>query len=123
MEDTAIEWPDYGAGMSSQGDLSEYVTLLRAEVLKMRTGLARAAWGAFTGKAWDETGKDDEKRPTADDVVRNLDQTVPPAGRTAKDAVLRQSVATLLAALDAAERASSSVWLAHVNAQDPNRTA
>ena len=123
MDDTAIEWADYGSDMSTVGDLSEYVTLLRAEVLKMRTGLARAAWGALNGQPWSEAGKDGQEPPTVDDVVRSLDRTVVPAGTTAKDAVLQQSLVVLLTALDAAERAASNVWLAQVKVQDPNRSA
>lgn len=119
----AIEWTDTGNEISSMGELSEFVSLLRAEVHHMRVGLSRAAWGALNGQPWLKPPAEGESRPNDEDILRALDMSVTPAGTTAKEATLRHSLATLLAALDAADHAALTVWLAKVNEQDPNRTA
>jgi hypothetical protein len=122
-DNPAIEWTDTGNEISTMRELSEFVTLLRAEVHHMRVGLSRAAWGALNGQPWIKTPAEGESRPNDEDILSALDMTVTPAGTTAKDATLRHSLATLLAALDAADHAALTVWLAKVTAEDPNRTA
>ena len=119
----AIEWTDCGNEIADMGGLSEYVSLLRAEVHHMRVGLSRAAWGALNGRAWLAPPAEGESRPSDEDILGALDMTVTPAGTTAKDATLRNSLVTLLAALDAADHAALTVWLARVNAQDPEKTS
>ena len=119
----AIEWTDTGNEISTMGELSEFVTLLRAEVHHMRVGLSRAAWGALNGRPWVKAPAEGESRPDDEDILRALDMTVTPAGTTAKDATLRHSLATLLAALDAADHAALTVWLARVASDSPDRTA
>ena len=122
-DNPAIEWTDTGNEISTMGELSEYVTLLRAEVHHMRVGLSRAAWGALNGQPWIKTPAEGGSRPNDEDILSALDMNVTPAGTTAKDATLRHSLATLLTALDAADHAALTVWLAKVTAEDPNRTA
>lgn len=119
----AVEWTDTGNEISTMGELSEFVTLLRAEVHHMRVGLSRAAWGALNGRPWIKAPAEGESRPNDEDILSALNMTVTPVGTTAKDAVLRNSLATLLAALDAADHAALTVWLARVSAEDPNRLA
>lgn len=119
----AIDWTDYGGGISDTGGLSEYVSVLRSEVHHMRVGLARAAAGALNGRAWIAPPAEGQSRPNDEDILSSLDMTVTPAGMTAKDATLRNSLLALLTALDAADRAALTVWLARVNAEDPERTA
>jgi hypothetical protein len=122
-DNPAIEWTDTGNEISDMGQLSEFVTLLRAEVHHMRVGLSRAAWGALNGQPWIKTPAEGESRPNDEDILHALDMTVTPAGTTAKDATLRHSLAALLTALDAADHAALTVWLARVASEDPNRTA
>jgi hypothetical protein len=125
-EDThhpAIEWTDTGNEISTLGELSEMVTLLRSEVHHMRVGLSRAAWGALNGRPWVKGDGEGQQRPNDEDIMAILDMNVTPAGTTAKDAALRQSLAALITALDAADQAALTVWLAKVNADDPGRTA
>lgn len=119
----AIEWTDVGRQITSLDELSEFVTLLRAEAHHMRVGLSRAAYGALTGTAWVKPPPEGQQRPDDEDIMALLDMNVTPAGITAKDALLRQSLATLITALDAVDHAGLTVWLAKVNTQDPDRTA
>ncbi len=116
-EDT---WVEQGQEVSSPEELREYVAHLRAAVSHMQTGLGRAAYGALTGRSWLDTPGDDRPYNILGD---HLEMTVTPAGTTAKDATYRQSLATLLVALDAVDRATLTVWLAQIAAQDPDRTA
>lgn len=113
-------WVEQGQEISATADLREYVAALRAEVSHMQTGLQRAAFGALTGRSWLDTPGDD--RP--DNVLGDhLEMTVTPAGMAARDAVYRQSLAALVVALDAVDRATLTTWLADINAQDPERKA
>ena len=115
------EWVEHGQKISSAEELREYVTRIRAEVSAMQSGLSRAAFGALTGRAWiDSLGK---RLSVQDMLHEHLEMTVTPPGLAAKDAVYRQSLATLLAALETVDRATLAAWLADVSAQDPNRTA
>ncbi|CAL9668774.1 hypothetical protein SUDANB145_07304 (plasmid) [Streptomyces sp. enrichment culture] len=115
-------WIEQGQNISTPNELREYIAALRAEVHHMQTGLARAAAGALSGRAWNNTPGDE--RPNHDDLLRDhLDMTATPTGMAAKDAVYRQSLAALLVALDAVDRATLTVWLADINAKDPNRPA
>ena len=118
----AIEWTDTGNEISSLDELSEFVTLLTAEAHHMRVGLSRAAYGALTGTPWAKP-EDGQQRPDDEDILALLDMHVTPAGTTAKDALLRQSLAALITALDAVDQAGLAVWLAKVNSQDPERRA
>jgi hypothetical protein len=122
-DNPAIEWTDTGNEISTMGELSEFVTLLRAEVHHMRVGLSRAAWGALNERPWIKTPAEGQSRPNDEDILHALNMTVTPAGTAAKDATLRNSLATLLVALDAVDHAALTVWLARVNAEDPDRTA
>lgn len=115
-------WVEQGQKISSTGELREYVSAIRAEVHHMQTGLARAAAGALGGRSWLDT-PGDERANHADVLREQLDMTVTPTGTAAKDAVYRQSLAALLVALDAVDRATLTTWLADINAQDPNRPA
>lgn len=119
----AIEWTDIGNHVGSLGELSEFVTLLTAEAHHMRMGLSRAAYGALTGTPWIKEPEDGQPRPNDEDILRILDMHVTPAGTTAKDALLRQSLASLITALDAVDHMGLAVWLAKVNSQDPDRRA
>ena len=119
----AIEWTDTGNEISSLDELSEFVTLLTSEAHHMRVGLSRAAWGALTGTPWVKQPEDGGQRPDDEDILAILDMHVTPAGTTAKDALLRQSLAALITALDAVDQAGLAVWLAKVNSEDPERTA
>ncbi|WP_033818823.1 hypothetical protein [Kitasatospora sp. MBT63] len=124
MTDTAAEdtWVEQGQEISSPDQLRDYVAEIRAAVSHMQTGLGRAAWGALTGRAWLDTPAD--SRPNVPAIVDDhLEMTVTPVGTTAADAAFRQSLAALLAALDAVDRATLTVWLAQIAAQDPARTA
>ncbi|MFH8387720.1 hypothetical protein ACH4E7_43745 [Kitasatospora sp. NPDC018058] len=119
VEDT---WVEQGQEISTPEQLQQYVSQLRAAASHMQTGLGRAAWGALTGRSWLDTPGDE--RPNVPTILsEHLEMTVTPAGMTATDATLRQSLATLLVALDAVDRATLTTWLAQVAAQDPNRTA
>ncbi|MCX4911913.1 hypothetical protein [Streptomyces sp. NBC_00878] len=116
------DWVETGEKVSSGAELREYVSDLRAAVHHMQTGLGRAASGALSGRSWIDTPG--EERPNHDGLLREqLDMTATPSGMSAKDAVYRQSLAALLIALDAADRATLTVWLADINAQDPDRLA
>lgn len=119
----AIEWTATGNEISSLDELSEFVTLLTAEAHHMRVGLSRVAWGALTGTPWLKTPEDGQQRPDDDGIMSILNMHVTPAGTTAKDALLRQSLASLITALDAVDQAGLAVWLAKVNSQDPDRKA
>lgn len=114
------DWVERGQEISTTTDLREYVAAIRAEVSHMQTGLQRAAYGALTGRSWLDTPGDDRPHNILGD---HLEMTVTPAGMAAKDAVYRQSLAALLVALDAADRATLTVWLAEISAQDPDRPA
>lgn len=114
------DWVERGMEISTTADLREYVAAIRAEVSHMQTGLQRAAYGALTGRSWLDTPA--VERP-GDVIGEHLEMTVTPAGMTARDAVYRQSLATLVVALDAVDRATLTTWLADVNAQDPDRPA
>ncbi|MFF0394129.1 hypothetical protein ACFYS8_36295 [Kitasatospora sp. NPDC004615] len=116
-EDT---WVERGQEIDSPDRLRDYVAEIRATASHMQTGLGRAAWGALTGRSWLET----PNRPGVPEILgEHLEMTITPPGTTAADATLRQSLATLLVALDAVDRATLTVWLAHVAAKDPARTA
>ncbi|MGW5696830.1 hypothetical protein ACWEWX_39915 [Streptomyces asiaticus] len=115
-------WVEQGQKISSTDELREYVAAIRAEVHHMQTGLARAAAGALQGRSWLDT-PGDERANHADVLHEQLDMTVTPTGMAAKDAVYRQSLAALLVALDAVDRATLTAWLADINAQDPDRPA
>ena len=119
----AIEWTDTGNQISSLDELSELVTLLTAEAHHMRVGLSRAAYGALTGMPWIKTPPDGQQRPDDEDIMSILDMHVTPVGTTAKDALLRQSLAALITALDAVDHAGLAVWLARVTSQEPERLA
>jgi hypothetical protein len=113
-------WVERGQEISTTTDLREYIAQMRAEISHMHTGVLRAAHGALTGRSWLDTPGDE--RP-ADIVAEHLEMTVTPAGMLAKDAALRQSLAVLVAALDATDRATLTAWLAEIAATDPHRTA
>lgn len=116
------DWVETGEKVSSAEELREYVSELRATVHHMQTGLVRAATGALAGRSWIDTPG--EERANHDDGLREqLDMTVTPSGMAAKDAVYRQSLAALVVALDAVDRATLTVWLADINGQDPDRPA
>ncbi|MFI7096739.1 hypothetical protein [Streptomyces lydicus] len=115
-------WVEQGQEISSANGLREYVAEIRAQVSHMQTGLSRAAWGALQGRSWIDTPGGE--RPNYQDLLReHLDMTCTPPGITAKDAVYRQSLAALLVALDAVDRATLTTWIAEISAQDPNRPA
>ncbi|MER6605649.1 hypothetical protein ABT282_06980 [Streptomyces sp. NPDC000927] len=119
MDDT---WIEQGQQISNTNELREYIADIRASAHHMQTGLARAAWGALNGYSWDNTPY--SERVKHEEFVRqDLDMTVPPSGMTARDALYRQSITALLAALDTVDRATLAAWLADVNAQDPDRPA
>ncbi|MFC9223197.1 hypothetical protein ACFT8W_21130 [Streptomyces hygroscopicus] len=113
-------WVERGQEISSTTDLREYIAEVRAAVSHMHTGMQRAAFGALTGRSWLDTPGDE--RPE-DILGEHLEMTVTPAGMAAKDAALRQSLAVLVASLDAADRATLTAWLAEIAAADPHRTA
>ncbi|MGX1632690.1 hypothetical protein ACWGUL_01330 [Streptomyces albidoflavus] len=113
-------WVERGQEISTTADLREYISEIRAEVSHMQTGLQRAAVGALTGKPWLDTPWED--KPT-DILNEQLEMTVTPTGMAARDAVYRQSLAALIVALDAVDRATLTAWLADINAQDPDRKA
>ncbi|MFD8516551.1 hypothetical protein ACFV27_37105 [Streptomyces antimycoticus] len=115
-------WIEQGQKISNASELREYVAAIRAEVHHMQTGLARAAAGALNGRSWLDT-PGDERASHGDVLHEQLDMTVTPAGMAAKDAVYRQSLAALLVALEAVDRATLTVWLADISAKDPNRPA
>ena len=117
------DWTDTGNSITTPSELLEFLSLLRSEAHHMRVGLSRAAWGALNSRAWDAIPEEGQSRPNDEDILDGLDMTVTPAGTTAKDATLRQSLATLITALDVVDRAALTAWLAHVAATDPNRTA
>lgn len=119
----AIEWTDVGRQISSMEELTEFVTLLRSEAHHMRVGLSRAAYGALTGTPWVKPPADGQQRPDDEDILSLLDMNITPAGTTAKEALLRQSLASLIKALDTVDHVGLSVWLAKVNSEDPDRTA
>ncbi|MCL8016886.1 hypothetical protein [Streptomyces sp. AS02] len=119
----AIEWTDLGNHVGDLGQLSEFVSLMTAEARHMRVGLSRAAWGALTGTPWLKTAEAGQQLPDGEDIMSILDMHVTPAGTTAKDALLRHSLASLITALDAVDQAGLAVWLAKVNSQDPDRKA
>ncbi|MEU8765010.1 hypothetical protein [Streptomyces sp. NPDC048659] len=127
MTDTTItiaedNWVEAGQEVSSPEELREYVAQLRAAVSHMHTGLGRAAFGALNGRSWLDT-PGDERLAAAEILGDHLEMTVTPAGTKAKDATFRQSLAALQAALDAVDRATLTVWLAQIAAQDPDRLA
>ncbi|MEU8623179.1 hypothetical protein [Streptomyces sp. NPDC048623] len=127
MTDTTIPtaedtWVEQGQEVSSPEELREYVAQLRAAVSHMHTGLGRAAYGALKGHPWLETPPG-ELLNVPEILRQHLEMTITPAGTTAKDATFRQSLAALLVALDAVDRATLTVWLAQTAAQDPDRTA
>jgi hypothetical protein len=122
-DNPAINWTSTGNQITTMGELSELITLVRSEVHQMRVGLSRAAWGTLNGRALATVPAEGESRPNDEDILHALDMTVTPVGTAAKDATLRNSLVTLLAALDAADHAALTVWLARVNAEDPDRTA
>ncbi|MGW4028227.1 hypothetical protein ACWEFL_02725 [Streptomyces sp. NPDC004838] len=115
-------WIETGQTISSADELREYVSALRAHVHHMQTGVARAAAGALTGRSWLDT-PGSERPDHADFLHEHLDMTVTPAGMTARDAVYRQSLAALITALDAVDRATLTVWLADIAQADPDRRA
>jgi hypothetical protein len=117
------EWTDAGNKITTQGDLLEFIALVRSEAHHMRVGLSRAAWGALNNRAWDEEPAEGETRPNDEDILRSLDMTVTPAGTPAKAAALRNSLASLIAALDTVDHAALTAWLAHITAHDPDRSA
>lgn len=117
------DWTEDGNQITTPGELLEFISQVRGEVHHMRVGLSRAAWGALNNRAWDQEPGEGQTRPTDEEILDSLNMTVTPAGTPAKDATLRQSLATLIACLDAADHASLTAWLAHVTAQDPNRPA
>lgn len=113
-------WIEQGQEISTTADLREYIAAIRGEVSHMQTGLQRAAYGALTGRSWLDIPVDD--RP-ADILGKHLEMTATPAGMAARDAVFRQALATLVAALDAVDRATLTAWLADINAKDSDRRA
>jgi hypothetical protein len=115
---TDRDWVDAGQDISSYPEMFEYLSQLRAAVHNMHTGLQRAAHGTLTGRSWVTDFPVDP-----DDTDAALNMTVVPPGMTAKDAMYRQALDTLLAALDTADRAALAAWLAHVNTLDPGRKA
>ncbi|MDT0435636.1 MULTISPECIES: hypothetical protein [Streptomyces] len=117
------DWVDHGGTVRSMDELHHLVARMGTDVHHMRTGLARAAWGALRGRAWSADPVDGQARPSAEDVLGSLRMRITPAGMTAKEAAMRQSLATLLAALDAVDEATLTVWLARISASDPYRTA
>ncbi|MFJ8746700.1 hypothetical protein ACIRL2_46095 [Embleya sp. NPDC127516] len=114
-------WIERARAIDGTGELRKYVAEIRAEVLRVRTGLAFAAWGALGRRAWRDTPVDE--RPDPDVLLRGLETTTVPPGTPARDAVYRQSLAALLVTLDAADRAALTAWLAGINAHDPDWTA
>lgn len=117
------DWTDTGNSITTPNELLEFISLLRSEAHHMRVGLSRAAWGALNGRAWDAIPGEGESRPTDTEILASLDMTVTPSGTSTKDATLRQSLATLITALDAVDHAALTAWLAHVTATDPDRLA
>ncbi|WP_327419719.1 hypothetical protein [Streptomyces sp. NBC_01233] len=118
-EDT---WVEAGQEISTPEELRVYVAQLRSTVLHMQSGLGRAAWGALTGRSWIDTPAT-ERQNVPDIISDHLEMTVTPAGTTAKDATYRQSLATLLGALEAVDRATLTVWLAQAAVHDPDQRA
>ncbi|MFJ4787590.1 hypothetical protein [Streptomyces sp. NPDC088794] len=116
-------WVDDGNTVRTAAELQELVGAMRADVHHMRTGLARAAWGALHGQPWANAPVEGGVRPDAEAVLEQLRMSVVPAGMTAKEATHRQSLAVLLTALDAVDEASLVVWLAGVTVDNPNRPA
>ncbi len=114
---TDHDWVDKGQTISSYGDMFEYLSEIRAAVRSMHTGVQRAALGTLTGTSWVS------QFPISEDADVDLNMTVTPSGMTAKDALYRQAIDTLLAALEAADRAALGAWLADVNRRNPERTA
>ncbi|MFF8840488.1 hypothetical protein [Streptomyces sp. NPDC015130] len=115
-------WIEAGQTVSSPDELREYIAHLRTTAQHMRTGLLRAASGALQGQAWNDM-RFEEKPLLERDIPAAFNMTVTPSGTMAKDAVYRQSIGTLLAALDAVDQATLTAWLAQVNAADPDRKA
>ncbi|MER8030703.1 hypothetical protein ABTZ78_17290 [Streptomyces bauhiniae] len=120
---TMTDWIDEGNAVGSLPDLKRLTTALNAEIHHMRTALARAAWGALNGAPWTDDPGDDRARPKVEDVLDRLRMSVVPPGMTAKEATYRQALAALLGALETADEAALTVWLAGVNAEDPHRPA
>jgi hypothetical protein len=114
-------WVERGQEISSADDLRAYVSDLRNTLRHLETGLARGTWGVLAGRSWLDTPGD--QRPNTEALLELVDMGVTPAGMSARAALYRQSLATLLAALDATDRAALAAWLAHVNDQDPDKTA
>lgn len=114
-------WIEAGQTVSSPDELREYVAHLRAVAHHMHTGLTRAAWGALQGHAWGKRPL--EEQPLPEDILEAFSMTITPSGMAAKEAVYRQSIGSLLAALEAVDQATLTAWLAQVNAADPHRTA
>lgn len=114
MEDT---WVERGHEISTAEELREYISEIRGEISHMRTGLTRAAFGAVTGLSWIDTPSGQR---SGDVLGEHLEMTVTPAGTAAREAVHRQALATLVAALDAVDRATLTVWLAEVNRVNPD---
>ncbi|MFK0288325.1 hypothetical protein ACIQVL_48815 [Streptomyces sp. NPDC090499] len=116
------DWTETGQEIRSPSEFLEYLSRIRAEAGHMGTGLARGYWGATNGQAWVDRANG-VKPPTAREIAESLDMTVTPPGTTALHATYRQSLAGLLAALEAVDKAALTAWLAHVAVLDPNRTA
>ncbi|HEY1158862.1 MAG TPA: hypothetical protein VGE95_21580 [Arthrobacter sp.] len=114
---TDHDWVDAGQQITSYPEMFEYLSQVLSAVRNMRTGIQRATHGTLTGRAWINDF------PIGEDSDVELNMTVTPPGMTAKDAMYRQAIDTLLAALDTVDRAALGAWLADVNRLDPNRTA
>ncbi|MFJ8006106.1 hypothetical protein [Streptomyces fagopyri] len=117
------DWTGTANEIDGAGGLFALVAKANSEIRTIRVAISRAAWGALNGRAWITEPAEGESRPTDDEVLQLLDMTVTPPGTTARDAVYRQSLATLITALDAVDSAALGAWLAHVNAENPNRPA
>lgn len=116
------DWTEIGQQINNPSELLEYLSRIRAEAGHMGTGLARGYWGATNGQAWIDRSNG-VKPPTAAEITESLDMTATPPGITALHATYRQSLAGLLAALEAVDKAALAAWLAHVAVVAPNRTA
>ncbi|MFI1535542.1 hypothetical protein [Streptomyces anandii] len=117
------DWITAGNDTCTPDGLLQLISEAGVHVREMQTALTRAAWGALNGRAWIAPPAEGEARPNGDEILHSLDMTVTPPGTTAKDAAFRQSLASLLAALDAVDRAVLTAWLAHLTARDPERRA
>ncbi|CAM3499163.1 hypothetical protein [Stackebrandtia soli] len=106
---THTNWTALGGAVTTPGELDELIGTIQYQINEMRVGIARAAWGAQTGRTWDES----HDRPSATDILHDLDMTVVPPGTTPTNATARNAIAAATTAMAAAEQALLTAWLAH----------